>query len=253
MKFDLSDIVIPFTGHPGNAYLLPISSGYLAVDPGTPAVARKMADFVMARGESPQRIGLATSTHVHINHVGGLRELQRLTSCEIYLHRQARRLGIVNEARSLAFRLLKPFRRDCWRPLESHTRSGKANRSARDYVWPFKVHGWLEHEATLPGGWRVIYTPGHTPDSVCLYHLKRKVLLAGDTLVGLRSGSLIVNPFNADDEVLAMSLLTLGRLRVEVVYPGHGRPAHGEVAYQRALNRQPRAYFQRGFRRLLPV
>jgi glyoxylase-like metal-dependent hydrolase (beta-lactamase superfamily II) len=97
------------------------------------------------------------------------------------------------------------------------------------------VGRWLGN-LDMVDAWQVVYTPGHTTESICLYEPEKQILLAGDTLVGFRA-ALWVNPFCEDAEVLAMSLLTLERLAVKIVYPGHGRPVRGAQAFQRALRR----------------
>jgi hypothetical protein len=62
-----------------------------------------------------------------------------------------------------------------------------------------------------------------------------------------------VNPLRDDAEVLAMSLCTLGRLTVKMVYPAHGRPVRGQVAFERALNRQDTSATHGKLQHLLPV
>jgi glyoxylase-like metal-dependent hydrolase (beta-lactamase superfamily II) len=70
---------------------------------------------------------------------------------------------------------------------------------------------------------KVIYTPGHTIDGLCLYHEATKTLFSGD----------IVLPYDLsapDDRLggnmmsLAISLRNLMKLNVEVLLPGHDLP-----------------------------
>src|SRR5512132_3116235 len=83
--------IIPFADPFGNAFLLPNTKGFTAVDVGSPATARRIIRYVATLGRPPQSIHSATATHLHSDHTGGLHELQRLTHCTIVLHRQARR------------------------------------------------------------------------------------------------------------------------------------------------------------------
>jgi glyoxylase-like metal-dependent hydrolase (beta-lactamase superfamily II) len=91
------------------------------------------------------------------------------------------------------------------------------------------VDTWLEDVAGLPidPQWRVIASPGHSPDSLCLYNPFSCELLCGDTVLGverhipvLRSGS--------DRRQLEDLLQFLRSLRVHYLYPGHGRPILAE-------------------------
>lgn len=215
--------IIPFAGATGNAFLLPVADGFIAVDPGAPSVARKMVRYVGMLERRPQSIGLALATHLHDDHAGGLRELQRLTHCSVAVHRQGRRR--------------QPPRGESW--LRRPWRLALAWQGRK----PPHIDRWLASGELLPGGWEIVYTPGHTAESVCVYHRERQILLAGDTLVGAR-GSLWVNPFNEDGEVLAMSLLTLEQLPVLITYPGHGAPVRGRAALLKALHRRVRPSMQ---------
>lgn len=210
--------IIPFASATGNAFLLPVTDGFIAVDPGAKSVARKMVRYVKMLERRPQTIYLGVATHLHADHAGGLRDLQRLTHCSVAVHRQARRRK--PEQGGVAAWLRRPLR------LALALQGRK----------PPHFDRWLAGGEKLPGGWEVVYVPGHTAESIALYQRERQILLAGDTLVGARGG-LWVNPFNEDGEVLAMSLLTLERLPVRIVYPGHGTPVRGRTALVKALHR----------------
>ena len=84
---------------------------------------------------------------------------------------------------------------------------------------------WLEDVAGLPNhlNWRVIASPGHTPESLCLYNPFSYELVCGDTVVTLEGGAALVHG-NANQRTLEMTLQTLLSLNVLYLYPGHGRP-----------------------------
>ncbi len=67
---------------------------------------------------------------------------------------------------------------------------------------------------------QVIYTPGHTDDSICLYEKKKKIMFTGDTIFadGLGSAKFI----NSDAEAMKKSLERISKLEVEQYFPGHG-------------------------------
>jgi len=64
----------------------------------------------------------------------------------------------------------------------------------------------------------VIYTPGHSNDSVCLYCEEEGVLFAGDTPVVVRSAD------SSYERDFVEALERLCRKRVRAIYFGHGEP-----------------------------
>ncbi|HEX9134299.1 MAG TPA: MBL fold metallo-hydrolase [Ktedonobacteraceae bacterium] len=84
---------------------------------------------------------------------------------------------------------------------------------------------WLEDVAGLPNhlNWRVIASPGYTPESLCLYNPFSYELVCGDTVVTLEGGAALVRG-GANHHSQEMTLQTLHSLSVLYLYPGHGRP-----------------------------
>lgn len=84
---------------------------------------------------------------------------------------------------------------------------------------------WLEDVGGLPNhlNWRVIASPGHTPESLCLYNPFSYELLSGDTLITLDGGTAMVRG-GANRRQLQQTVQTLKSLKVYYLYPGHGRP-----------------------------
>lgn len=62
----------------------------------------------------------------------------------------------------------------------------------------------------------VIYTPGHTTDHVVLNMQDDNTLFSGDTILG--EGTAVFE----DLHDYIQSLLSIKKLRVNVIYPGHG-------------------------------
>ena len=87
------------------------------------------------------------------------------------------------------------------------------------------VDFWLEDVAGLPyhADWRVIASPGHTPESLCLYNPFTRELLCGDTLVTMEGGSPLIGG-TTNRRQLNETLHTLRSLEIRYLYPGHGRP-----------------------------
>ena len=64
----------------------------------------------------------------------------------------------------------------------------------------------------------VIYTPGHSHDSVCLYCEQDKALFSGDTMLTVQSIGGTYEPSYIH------ALQKLCRRDIEAIYPGHGDP-----------------------------
>ena len=80
---------------------------------------------------------------------------------------------------------------------------------------------------------RVIFTPGHTPGSVCFLFPGENILFSGDTLFAGSVGRTDLP--GGDSRLLSASLATLATLSNQIlVYPGHG-PAT-DMAYEKRSN-----------------
>ncbi len=70
----------------------------------------------------------------------------------------------------------------------------------------------------------VIHTPGHSSDSVCFYFPSERILFSGDTTIQIHSKG---GSYTKD---YLESLEKLSKLKIDVVYPGHGAPITGDPA-----------------------
>lgn len=77
----------------------------------------------------------------------------------------------------------------------------------------------------LPGGWTALWTPGHSPGHLCLYHAGHRALIAGDHVLPGYTPHIGMDPFH-EDPVGAFidSLLRVATYRCDLVLPGHGDP-----------------------------
>ncbi len=64
----------------------------------------------------------------------------------------------------------------------------------------------------------VIYTPGHSSDSICLYCEEERVLFAGDSAVIIRSAG------GTYEEGFVHALEKICRRNIQSIYFGHGAP-----------------------------
>lgn len=68
----------------------------------------------------------------------------------------------------------------------------------------------------------VIYAPGHSNDSICLYNGEEKILFAGDSPI-------VVNSADGKYEDAFITIIEkLVKLPIETIYLGHGNPISGK-------------------------
>ena len=79
------------------------------------------------------------------------------------------------------------------------------------------------------GGIIVIYTPGHTPGHICLYHQNSKTLIAADALTVADGQLARPIPSDADTNLAKKSLKKLAQYDIETVICYHGGLYRGDT------------------------
>lgn len=167
----------------------------LIFDPGDEAVF--ILEEIQRRKLQPIAI---LATHGHFDHVMAVGEIQHSFSVPFYINEKDRFLLDRVEETAEYFLNYKPA------------------------ILPIKNIKNLSIENSLKiGNWslKIIFTPGHTPGSVCFYFEKEKILFSGDTLFKEAIGRYDFSYSSKKD--LDNSLKKLLQLPPDVVvYPGHG-------------------------------
>jgi len=150
---------------------------------------------------SGTRIELIVNTHSHEDHVGANAALQSRSGADILAHPLA--LPYLADPRK---RCLHPYQRIVW-----------------GYAAPSTAGPLGDFVETDHHTFRVIHTPGHSPDHVSLYDPDEGLLFSGDAYVGGRDRSLRQD-YNVW-EIIA-SLKKLAALDVKTLFPGSGTIRH---------------------------
>ena len=143
------------------------------VDAGWRWTGGRVLNQLRRLGRHPQEVSYIISTHMHLDHIGGMSQVQRHSSGRVAAHehevaflQRAGQTKLPNPSRNPALRFLLA-------PLFSLLRPP-----------PVEVDILLRQGSQLSilGGMEVIHTPGHTPGSISLYFPSRGLLMVGDAL-----------------------------------------------------------------------
>jgi len=141
-------------------------------------------------------------THRHVDHVGGAAHLLERSDAELYCSEKA---------------------------LEALMNADNTTgaRTFGGHLEPLPVKE-LKSAVLEAGGteWRVISTPGHTSDSICLYSHEEKALISGDTIFSDGGVGRWDLPSGSFKELKA-SVQKLAEMEVNSLYPGHNRWVEG--------------------------
>ncbi len=192
-RFDLSRSFLGRGRYWTTAYLI----DGLLVDTGCAHTAREMVNWL-----GDKRLAYVINTHTHEDHIGANGLIQRLyPGLKILAHPLA--IPVLADPRRQ--QPLHPYRRLFWgwpEPCQAQPLEDGARIETEQYSF------------------QVLYTPGHSPDHICLYEPEQGWLFTGDLFVGgqeraLREGY--------DIWQIIASLKRVARLPVTVMFPGSAR------------------------------
>jgi len=164
----------------------------LLIDTTCPFAAEEML-----QATSSLALTRIVNTHCHEDHIGANGPLQQARGVTIEAHPLA--LPVLANPR---LQYLQLYRRIFW-------------------GWPEPSRGtaigdWVETEHHR---FRVLHTPGHSPDHICLYEAEQGWLFAGDAYVGGKDR--VARP-DYDIYAMIVSLRKMAALGVTVLFPGSG-------------------------------
>jgi hydroxyacylglutathione hydrolase len=177
-----------------NTYVVKGSPGII-FDPGNEDYLAARVNGLEQDGIAPAEIGIIVNTHLHIDHCGANEAFKKLSGAKIALHpvqKQNYRFVVVDSARFFG---MEP--------------GGFTEDSVLEGT--FLANDVAEFE--------IIASPGHSPDCVCFYNRRDKVLICGDVLFEMNTGR--VDLPGGSGEQLKKSIESLSRLDIEYLLPGH--------------------------------
>lgn len=209
-------------GRISNVYLV-MGERIILVDTGSPNDVRLIVAAVHAMGRTLSDIDLLVPTHAHIEHMGNARKIKQLTGARIVL--PAYRIAPIKDL----FRSTRFLIDNTWSIYAGIKNNPSLLLHPFMHIRPLKADIIASDGMELPGhpGWTILFTPGHSPESICLYHRESQALISGDTIISI--GGKPVLPFGVlEQDRMQQSLKRLQMLAITQLYPGHGDPLTGE-------------------------
>ena len=195
-------ILMGGVGYDCNVYLI---DGELIVDTGTGIFFPEMKEEI-ERMYDISKITNIVNTHCHFDHTGGDKKFRDWLKAEIAIHendKKALETGVNTMAEAFG---------------------EKARTVTIDRV--LKNNDKIK---TTNFNFEVIWTPGHSPGSICLYEKKKKILISGDTIFEDGIGS--TDFPGSDRNQLHKSLKKISELSIDYLLPGHGMPKIGGINF----------------------
>ncbi len=191
------------TGPGTNSYLVgDAKAGYIVIDPG-PADHGHLARLYQAAGGD---IRMIVCTHSHPDHSPGAKPLQQM--CEVPGQAAGKTKPLICGLPSLA-----TARADSFFQPDRVLRNN-------ELITPASIGLQAENTHHL----KVIYTPGHAANHICLVLIEDGLLFSGDHI--LNGSTTVVNPPDGDMTAYLDSLDTLSNVcdehGIEFIAPAHG-------------------------------
>jgi glyoxylase-like metal-dependent hydrolase (beta-lactamase superfamily II) len=195
------------------AYLV-VEHDITLIDAGSPGSGKRILEALRELDRSPEDIKHIVITHYHIDHVGGLRELQDFVPARTGVH--LAEASHVESEEPLPNPFIHPLLARICEPFLLRQDPGAA-----------RVDVHLNDGDELPGlgGMRIVHAPGHTAGSISIYFPSRGVLLVGDAMQ-YKFGRLMLpsRMFTQDMREAGESIRKLAQLDFETLCFSHFRP-----------------------------
>lgn len=168
------------------------------IDTGLPTTTAHFERCLGEIGLSRSDIKIVVLTHEHIDHAGGTPYFAG--NAVIAAHRLAANKLVLKDEFALM------------------------NRAFDEEAGDFEIDFLVDEGATIDLGnfeLQIMHTPGHCSGAICIYEPNHRLLFSGDTIMGNGILGGVLGSGNVSDYI--HSLKRLSSLRIEHLYPGHGK------------------------------
>jgi len=177
-----------------NTYVIKDKTSII-IDPGLTQFLPQLLQDLHQDGIDPKDIDIIANTHLHGDHCWANEAFKKISGAKILLH---------------------PLQKDFWNEA--------VIQSSRFFGVPaaeFTQDELLENDKLNAGEmeFELIPSPGHSPDSICFYCKKEKILICGDVIFNQNTGRVDLPGGSANE--LKQSIERLSQLEIEYLLPGH--------------------------------
>ena len=208
-----------------NVFLLEGKEGLALVDAGVYGVKDKLKKVLLKSGFALKDIKHILVTHAHVDHVGGLKELQIATRAQVWAHS-----------------LDTPFiLRGEHPPYPDRSQLGLFDKAMGGFIGAFvgsrqppaPVHNELEEGDILSAVRKnllAVHLPGHSPGQIGFWLPEERVLLGGDVMMHLLPWlHLPLGAYTPDMDQAKRSVQKVAMLKPQTLGLGHGAPLVGDA------------------------
>jgi glyoxylase-like metal-dependent hydrolase (beta-lactamase superfamily II) len=202
-----------------NCYLIKTNTGYILIDTGFPSTRAALEKKLEDAGCRPGNLSLIIMTHGDQDHTGNGAYLRKKYGAKIAMHREESAVvekGDDTLSRKRTSFLRRVFNKAVLEMVGLLVNSGKFERFSPDFTVD---EGYDLSEYGFDA--RVLHIPGHSRGSIGILTIDGD-LFCGDLLWNLKRPS--THSIVDDRAELEASVERLKNMRINMVYPGHGRP-----------------------------
>ena len=222
-------IKVPMKHNPlGYTYSYLLIESKTLIDAGVPGWdAYKALEIQLnEQGIKVQDLERIIVTHMHDDHVGLIKYIREKGNIQVLTHR------VAEERQREQIRIYKDMYRNTTEELQlmgggsfQHFLSRFEN-SFREDPKPIRINRLLEDDDTIDlsnAKLKVIWTPGHAPEHICLHDAKRNLLYSGDHILPKITSHVSLHTWEKKDPLrdYINSLNKVKNLPVELILPGH--------------------------------
>lgn len=199
------------------------------IDCGYPKTLDRIINLAQEKGIDLSRLTKIIVTHNDIDHMGALGQFKRAyPNIEIIAsHLQAQYIS----GEQMAIRL--QLAQHAYQQADSHRKDQIQKLiNILNSVESVAVDRRVSDQEIIDvcGGLKIIYTPGHLPGHISVYHMESRSLITGDALVSEFGKLELAHPkSNIDSEIARKSAKRLAELDIDTVYCYHGGPYSGNI------------------------
>lgn len=167
----------------------------IIIDPGSTQFLTTLIQALHQDGIDAKDIDIITNTHLHCDHCSANEALKQLSGARILSHPLQNKFYNVTVIETAKFFGLPPME--------------------------FAADGYIDNNKldTADMEFELIPSPGHSPDSICFYCQKDRLLICGDVIFAGNTGRVDLPGGNADE--LRHSIEELSQLEISYLLPGH--------------------------------